>query len=1007
MNSSSDRFSTTVGPSSAGSEPLAGSASDSEDDSLLREIAGAPFRTPPVIHMLAPGALVAGKYRVEEKIGAGGMGSVFRAVDLRLGRMVAIKMQHGRSASIEQLRHEARLLARLSHPNVVTVLEVGTHEGAAFVAMEYVPGGGARRWARQPGRTWQEILAVYVEAARGLAAAHAIGIVHRDFKPDNLLVGDDGRARVADFGLADASTASTEDVEVVRLLERVGVTTDSHPVRATAAGALVGTPAYVAPEQIRSSRVDARADQFSFCAALFEALYGELPFPGATAAEVLTAILEGDVVEPSHRRGVPRWLNAAIRRGLARDPKDRFGNMDALREALAGPRSRWPMAVAGLGALAITAAWLGARPDQRDPRCVDDPSRVWDSRRAGIGASVAAAPERTLDAWRRLDRRLDERGRSWSAAWVTACAAERDDATGLSLAVMRTRLGCLDDQRRLTEALFDTLHDGDPAVVARVLDSASAWDDPLACIAEASALTSASTTSDSGDSAGVREMLGRVQAWAAAGDTVAAAALAEVALNYAQSSGDDRMIAKALLARGHARFLSGRYQAGLEDTTAAFTLAERVGDDDVMSHAALDLAVANRLSDGAAVMEWITQARRHLHRWPDDAPAQIRMLALEAEVRADRGDFESAAALFDQAEGLAQRAGVGDEISAELWLTHAGVAVERGDFGNAANHAEHARELLENALGPDHYHVGTAWARLGFVYDSAGNLTEARQRYRRALELFEGPGGGLDYRQAQVLVSLATLDTLLGNSAEALAELDRARAINTALGHDDPELAVAATEARGLALLDLDRAEEAMAEFTLVTELLEQRWGSAHPGLRNGLLNVALSARALGRFGEARTALERAVRIQTDLPNNDLIASDVYHSYGFALLDAGEYDEAAKQFEQAAKQLQLGFGDDHTDHGWPALGLGRVELARGRPAEALARFERAATAWASEDADGHARADLAFSTAEALWQLGRRDEAIAKARAALTARPTHIALREWLDAHAPGAAHER
>jgi len=995
-----------------------GSSGPSSDDSLLRAIAGAPPRALGPAHLLAPGVVVADRYRIEALLGTGGMGAVFRAVDRRLQRPVALKVHHGRAASLVRLRHEARLLARLSHPNVVTVLEVVVHDGAPVVVMEYVEGGSARRWARDVGRTWQQILAVYIQAARGLAAAHAIGIVHRDFKPDNLLVGGDGRARVADFGLADGrSPGELDDVIKRSLVGARDSSVDASP-DATDPSALVGTPAYVAPEQIISSKVDARADQFSFCAALFEAVYGVLPFPGNSALEMVGHILDGARIDPPSRRGVPGWLHAVIVRGMATRPEDRFVDMDALRGALERPPTRRAAAFVVGGALVLGAAAVafGAQP-QTDPRCDDDATPGWTALRAPIGDRIGEQAGRRTDAdgealraqWTRLDRRLDHRGQAWSAAWVTACAAQREGVTAVGLTTMAQRLDCLDGERRFTDALLAELEEPDAAAVARMLESSTRWDDPLACIATIpdDAAENAAAAGSSDRSLTEDTVLLEARAALAAGRSVTANTLADLALVEAQKSGDETRIAAALLVRARTRFEIGQHERALDDATAAVGLAQQTGDVETARDAALLLASAYGHDDPAQSLRWIPVARRYLRRWPDDAARQVELLAIEAGARRLRGERDAAGILLDEADSIAGRAGVPGGVTAKLWFERVELAVERSDFGVALDHAERARGLLEAEYGPGHYRVGAAYSKLGYVYDHAGNYTEARDQHRRALALFEGPGGGIDRRTVLQRVGLAALETLLGNSTQALVELDAARAAIDATGLDARDILAVEAEARGMALLDLERFDEAHAAFEELLHLSEAQWGSSHPAVRGALLNLALTERSRGHADEADAALVQAVRIQEGLPEGDPLAADVYHGYGFALLDRGELDGAEVQFERATAALRDSARDGGVDDGWPALGLGRVALRRDRPAEALVWFERAAVAWSSDDADPRARADLAESTAAALWALGRSDEAIATARAALLDRPGHVLLRAWLERQAPGAAPPR
>ena len=257
-----------------------------------------------------------GRFAVASRLGEGGMGVVLLATDPLLGRQVAIKVLRGEAdeAGQRRLLREAQAMARVVHENVIVVHEVGTHEAQVYVAMELVTGGTLRRW--QAGKSWREIVACYVRAGRGLAAAHAAGLVHRDFKPDNVLVGDDGRVRVTDFGLVSAEgEAKRAPVDDVAL---------------TQTGAVMGTPRYMAPEQHLGESVDARADQFAFCVALYEALYGGVPFAGATLAALGERVLAGDVRPVPVASPVPIAVRDAVLRGLSRDRAARFAAMPEL-----------------------------------------------------------------------------------------------------------------------------------------------------------------------------------------------------------------------------------------------------------------------------------------------------------------------------------------------------------------------------------------------------------------------------------------------------------------------------------------------------------------------------------------------------------------------------------------------------------------------------------------------------------------------------------------------------
>jgi outer membrane protein assembly factor BamB len=346
-----------------------------EDLGSLASALGALAATPmPGRALLARGRVVDGMYRIEDAIGEGGMGVVYRARDVRLDRAVAIKVGTAASAaSLARASREALALARLSHPNVVVVYQVGELEGRLYLAMEHVAGGDARAWLRARPRGWREIIALYAGAGDGLAAAHAAGLVHRDFKPDNLLVGDDGRPRVGDFGLAREATS--QDGDTVATTEPTGNAI-------TMVGAVVGTPAYMAPEQLAGDDVDARADQFAFCVSLWEALFGARPFRGTEPAELADAIARGDVRAPA-RADVPPHVIAALRRGLAADRDARWPSMaPLLAELRRDPRVGRRRVVLAMITLALIVGGAGVWAATRDttptalPAIEADPNSV-------------------------------------------------------------------------------------------------------------------------------------------------------------------------------------------------------------------------------------------------------------------------------------------------------------------------------------------------------------------------------------------------------------------------------------------------------------------------------------------------------------------------------------------------------------------------------------------------------------------------------------------------------
>jgi serine/threonine protein kinase len=277
-----------------------------------------------------------GRYQLERELGRGGMGVVYCAHDPELGRPVAIKLVRGLPFAVAdtlraRLLREAKVLGKLTHPNVVRVYDVGSHEGEVYLAMEYVDGPTLREW--QEGRKLDELLDAYVEAAMGLAAAHDVGIVHRDFKPDNVFVANDGRVLVGDFGLAGAIAPHERS-----LLDDLGAHRDSEPHAAvTKTGALLGTVAYMAPEQLRGEGATPKSDQFAFCVSLWEALVGQRPFQGDGQEELLAAIERG---VPGASDRISKPLHRLLEQGLAANPDERHADLRALVSAIPRPRAK-------------------------------------------------------------------------------------------------------------------------------------------------------------------------------------------------------------------------------------------------------------------------------------------------------------------------------------------------------------------------------------------------------------------------------------------------------------------------------------------------------------------------------------------------------------------------------------------------------------------------------------------------------------------------------------------
>ena len=412
-------------------------------------------------------ALIDHRYRVVRLLGRGGMGEVYLAHDQRLDRQVALKLVRSTSMTSAarlqaRLEREALALARVAHPNVVSIHDVGSHEGHTYVAMQFVPGATLSEW-QKGNRSEREVIEVYLQAARGLAAAHSVGVVHRDFKPDNVIVGDDGIVRVLDFGLAAARPPDTPAISETTDGEAIDEPpahqpddqskADSGPSerscdptlqddgeKMTRPGALLGTVAYMSSEQLQGLEADARSDQFAFCVSLWEALAGGRPFSASTVSALLSSMNR-----PPTNTMRPRWLRGILLRGLERAPEQRWPSLASLIDAIAKRSRLNRKLLVGLGALGTIAAAISlglavASPSVEAPPVelcaafVDDIDSVWNADpREALRAHEAIDPHGTSYAI----SGLDAVAQNWKSTATALCH------DGLAPAVENAERACL------------------------------------------------------------------------------------------------------------------------------------------------------------------------------------------------------------------------------------------------------------------------------------------------------------------------------------------------------------------------------------------------------------------------------------------------------------------------------------------------------------------------------------------------------------------------------------
>jgi tetratricopeptide (TPR) repeat protein len=986
-----------------------------------------------------------GRYRVIRVLGEGGMGVVYSAFDDELARPVALKLlrtsragsTRGASEARDRLLREAQAMAQLSHPNVVQVYDVGAHHNEVFIAMELIRGRTLEEWLGELGEPavraerYREILDVFVQAGRGLAAAHAVGLVHRDFKPANVLVGDDGGVRVLDFGLARGDLETLTKSDIVVELESSGSKLLDDMTRT---GTLLGTPAYFSPEQMRAEPLDTASDQFSFCVALHEALFGVRPYAGETLSQLAVSLREGTRSTPPTLDDVPGWLRAVIDRGLARDPSARWPSMDALLEALlddpATRRRRW-LAV-GLGALLLGGlaggAWVeDAREHARCEALGDSIFEAWsDERRLAIMEAFATSGVGEQgQSWARLEPGLDAWATSWRDARLAACLDPGDGA----------RATCLDRQRWQFESLVDVLGEADRAAVFEAHNAVAALPpvercgDPGWLAAEPPPAPWWSL--ESSLAVEVRRDLAQVFALERLGRFEASRELAEAALARARLLDDEALEAEALAKLGAVRWRTGDYVQAEPELNDAHFLAGGVEHDRVAYEAALDLVVVVGIKLGRARegQTWLQIARMHMRSMGLDPDADARLWFWLGQLEYAAGNYEDALAAHQRAYALRLDTLAPGHPDIASSLTHLGQAQRRlGNYDAALDLLEQALDHQVRALGPNHPEVAYIHDTIGAVLLDLDRTEDALAAYRRALEIERrslSPDhpelattlnnyatalfGHGDYEQAAVQLerALSIREALYGpEHSEVAAVLNNLAAVRAELGELELSLelhrrVLAIDEANlgpdhadvGIGLFNIgDRLEQlgdyeqALAHYQRGLTIDERVYGNDHLEVASDLHRVARVHGALGHHAQALELHQRALAIRSRSlePEHRWLASS--HDYvGAELLALGRPELALEHHRLALAIREANRGPDDPGTARSRIPLGEALAALGRDSEALTEFDRAIALL--EGGDDPPRLIRALeASAASLTALGRRSEAAARSRRAASLR---------------------
>ena len=877
-----------------------------------------------------------GRYVIEGKLGRGAMGIVYQARDPDLDRKVAVKLVAPSRAKggeyQERLRREAKAMAKLSHPNIVQVFDAGLHDleegSAVYVAMELVEGEDLAHWLRGE-HSWRETLAVFMEAGRGLAAAHEAGLVHRDFKPDNVFVEAGGRVRVGDFGLVRSGVPSSE-------AEAMAAEPPDDP-QLTSPEVIVGTPAYMAPEQFDALPADARSDQFSFCVALWQGVYGSLPFAGKTIKELAFAVSSGEPQPPDDHE-VPGWLHRTLLRGLRPDPDDRYPTMADLLADLgrdeSSRRRRWLLGGAVLVAGAL-GGWsmLGAPPDPC-PVAPDALSDVWgpDQKQAlrdAFASDTHAYAEATADA---VVRELD----AYASAWVTMrqenCRATRVDGSQTD-ALMDLRTHCLEGRRAELEALVPVLLEGGEQTVRRAV-SVTRQLPTLDRCADAEALQAAMPPPDDPDRAAeveaIRTKLARVRALSGAGQQPAALELAKTLVADAEATEYLPLVTEMHW-----------HLAELYSDLAKFDLAEDHGSRAYWS--ALEVGYDDMLIRSALVLVHVlgVELRRFedADKWAKHAEAAVQKQGLgglsEAALQARIGAVRIRERKFDEAiERLQRSLEITLEIqgpeSLEVAHIRGNLSIALRDVGRFEESEQHAQQGLavtEAQLGPDHPDLIAKLIQLAMGHRASNRNDEARELYERALAISDNAFGP-DHRDAGILLlNLGNILREAGEDAAARERYVRARAI------------------------------------------LEKALGPEHIYVASLQNSIALTLQNEGKLDEARAMYEETLVALRNAEGEDReIAGIAGNNIGNILLDQGKAKEALRYHLESREILIAVRGADDIMVASPNQGLGDAYMMTGKPEQAVTVLEEALRIRALAKDEVEPRIHLVL--ARALWDSG-------------------------------------
>jgi serine/threonine protein kinase/tetratricopeptide (TPR) repeat protein len=822
-----------------------------------------------------------GRYVVLKQVGQGGMGVVYAAYDPDLDRKVALKiLRPSQSESDAQSRtrlvREAQAMARVSHPNVCSVFDVGIYGDQVFVAMEFVEGSTLQDWLKEP-RPWREVLRVLLKTGRGLLAAHEAGLIHRDFKPANVLLDSNGRPRVTDFGVARfaSSGPGAASPEAIARDPRVATFFSM-----THAGMMVGTPLYMSPEQYLGQRLDARSDQFSFCVVLYQALFGRMPFEPARMAAVAQGLLlrggelppqmAGVIAAPPRDSKAPAWLRQAVMRGLALKPEERFPGMKELLEALSQePRRVRNRRALWTGGLLLVALAAGAGFLAQQNRVCDGADRlmaeVWnpqvqrnlESSFTGTGRPFAAQVALTVT------QSLDTYARSWIRQSTDACMAARVHGVQTE-EILSRRVVCLERRRKDLRALNLVFSSADGALVEKAVDAVNALPALHECADVETLMDLRDLPADPSRRAEIERLqtqLSEVKALMDAGRYKAAHEQVQKLEQPVLATGYRTLTAEMRYHLGWLHYLLGERDQAARVLDQAFNDAESSRAD------RLKIAILNKLIFVHGNQEqwgladlWGRVALSSLTRAGDDT-------LLTADVLGNLGNVEMA----------------------------------RQRYSEARDYLERARALL----APDHPRRLKLTFLLGMIALNLEDGPRAEELLGEALRRAESLQGKEHPDTARRRAAFAEALRRVGKPALALEHAQAALEVRReVLGPKHLEVIIT-TELVGMCLLELNRYEEALETYRTALALSREDVGDDDPGLQYSYDGIGQALVGLRRYAEAVSALEKAMSFkpQQETPDQQRTLGESGFALARALWGLGQKERARAEAARAREIL--------------------------------------------------------------------------------------------------------